>query len=367
MFDTNYTTKDTQSFYNYYNDIAKRVKRREIDILLVVNMFLTWFDSKTLNTLYVDKNLKYHWLIQAFSRTNRILNEQKSQWNILCFRNLKHNVDEAIRLFSNPEAKDVILMDSYESYVQKFNNSLSNLFKLTPTYDSVNDLIWEYEQLQFVQLFRELIRIKNILVTFADFKFDDLNIDENNFESFKSKYLYIYDLVKNRTEKEKVSILDDVDFELELIRRDEINIDYILNLLAQILESSSEKHKNEAKKNILDMVNNEVSLRSKKELIQKFIEENLPNITDSNNVTSEFEKFFEWERKKQLEEFCKEEWIDLIKFQKVLNSYLYTWKLPLRDDIFGTMEVIPHLKEKTSVFKRITDKLLSFVEKFEEL
>jgi type I restriction enzyme R subunit len=139
MFGTNFTTKDTQSYYNYYNDISKRVKLKEIDILLVVNMFLTGFDSKTLNTLYVDKNLKYHGLIQAFSRTNRILNEQKSQGNIVCFRNLKKATDEAIALFSNKNAKDIILMKSYEEYVEKFVKlKISN--RLFPM-DSVNDLI----------------------------------------------------------------------------------------------------------------------------------------------------------------------------------------------------------------------------------
>ncbi len=367
MFDTNFTTKDTNSFYNYYNDIAKRVKRREIDILLVVNMFLTWFDSKTLNTLYVDKNLKHHWLIQAFSRTNRILNEQKSQGNIVCFRDLKDNVDEAIKTFSNSEAKELILMDSYESYIDKFNKSLDNLYKIAPNFDSVNDLIWEHEQLKFVQSFRELVRLKNILSTFADFDFKDLKIDEQNFENYKSKYLSIFSSVKNRTEKEKVSILDDVDFELELIRRDEINVDYILNLLAQVVDSNSTVNKEKTKKDVLNMVENEISLRSKKELIQKFIEENLPNIKDSNNVSSEFEKYFESERKKELEKFCKEEFLDKEKFQDVIKGYLYTGKLPLRDDIFGSMKKIPRLKERTSIFNRVIWKVKDFIEKFEEL
>lgn len=139
MFGAKYSTKDTQSFYNYYNDISKRVKNREVDILLVVNMFLTGFDSKTLNTLYVDKNLKYHGLIQAFSRTNRILNEQKSQGNIVCFRNLKDATDQAITLFSNKEAIEVIIMKPYEDYVQKFNEALDKLHEIAPTVDRVDD------------------------------------------------------------------------------------------------------------------------------------------------------------------------------------------------------------------------------------
>ncbi|MEA3451574.1 MAG: type I restriction endonuclease subunit R, partial [Bacteroidota bacterium] len=140
QFSTNYTTKNSKSFYNYYNDVAKRVKDKQIDILLVVNMFLTGFDSKTLSTLYVDKNLKYHGLIQAYSRTNRILNEMKSQGNIVSFRNLKEATDEAISLFSNINAKDEIIMQPYEDYITKFNDAYTKLLQLAPTVNSVNDL-----------------------------------------------------------------------------------------------------------------------------------------------------------------------------------------------------------------------------------
>lgn len=367
MFDTKYTTRDSQSFYNYYNDIAKRVKRREIDILIVVNMFLTGFDSKTLNTLYVDKNLKYHGLIQAFSRTNRILNEQKSQGNIVCFRNLKERVDEAILLFSNKDAKDIILMEPYENYIKKFNQKLIEMRQLVPTISSVDDLLWEHDQLKFIQHFRELIRILNILNTFSDFSFWDLQILQQEFEDYKSKYLDIYRNVRLNTEKEKTSILDDVDFELELIRRDDINIDYILNLLSKVVDSNSLENKEKLKKNILDIVSSEVTLISKKELIKKFIEENIPNIKDSWDISFEFERFFEHERKISFEKFCKEEDIDIEKFQKLLNSYLYTWKEPLRQDIVDTMKKAPKLLERTNIIKRITEKMLHFIHKFEDI
>ena len=183
MFGTKYSTKDSQSFYNYYNELSKRVKNREIDILLVVNMFLTGFDAKSLNTLYVDKNLKYHGLIQAFSRTNRILNEQKSQGNIVCFRNLKPNTDDAIALFSNKEAKDIILMKPYEEYVSEFNEAYrEKLLAITPTVESVSELIDEEAQFKFVQAFRALMRLKNILAGFSDFNFDDLEMSAQEFE-----------------------------------------------------------------------------------------------------------------------------------------------------------------------------------------
>ena len=194
-------------------------------------MFLTGFDSKPLNTLYVDKNLRHHGLIQAYSRTNRIINKQKSHGNIISFRNLKKATDEAISLFSNKDANEVILMQPYENYIENFNEVLEELLKIAPTVDSVNDLETELEEEQFVRAFRELLRVRNTLSCFADFSFDDLEMTEQEFEDYKSKYLDIYEKVKGHTEKEKDSILDDVDFELELVHRDEVNVTYILNLL----------------------------------------------------------------------------------------------------------------------------------------
>jgi type I restriction enzyme R subunit len=187
-------------------------------------MFLTGFDSPTLSTMYVDKNLKYHGLIQAYSRTNRILNEQKSQGNIVAFRNLKSRTDEAITLFSNKEAIEVIIMKPYEDYTVKFDEAFEHLIALTPTTDSVNDLETEDDELEFIKAFRDLMRIKNILTAFSDFKWEDLKMTEQQFEDYKSKYLDLYDKVRSEHQKEKVSILEDVDFELELIHRDEINV-----------------------------------------------------------------------------------------------------------------------------------------------
>ena len=196
MFGTKYTSNDSQSYYNYYNNLAKRVKNKEVDILLVVNMFLTGFDSKLLNTMYVDKNLKYHGLIQAYSRTNRIVNEKKSQGNIVAFRNLKKNTDDAIALFSNKEAKEDILIKPYEEYVKQFNEAIKTLKGIAPTVDSVNDLINEEQDLQFIRAFRDLIRINNVLVTFVDFSFDDLYVDAQEYQDYKSKYLDLYESYK---------------------------------------------------------------------------------------------------------------------------------------------------------------------------
>lgn len=234
MFGTKYSTNDSQSFYNYYQDIAKRVRQGEVDILLVVNMFLTGFDSPRLNTLYVDKNLKFHGLVQAFSRTNRILNDKKSQGNIICFRNLKEATDEAIALFSNKNAKETVLLEPYEDYVTQFNEATEALLAIAPTVASVDALPDENAELLFVTRFRELLRIKNILTSFSDFSAEDLALPEQSFEDYKSKYLDVHDKVKKQSEGNVASVLEDVDFELSLIHRDEINVAYILNLLVSL-------------------------------------------------------------------------------------------------------------------------------------
>ncbi|APW65266.1 deoxyribonuclease HsdR [Poseidonibacter parvus] len=364
MFGSKFSTKDSQSFYNYYNDISKKVKNKEIDILLVVNMFLTGFDSKTLNTLYVDKNLKYHGLIQAFSRTNRILNEQKSQGNIVCFRNLKKNTDDAIALFSNKDAKEIILMEPYEDYVSSFNEKYDVLKTIVPTVDSVNDLANEEEKLEFVKAFRELLRIKNILGGFSDFKWSDLKMSEQEFEDYMSKYLDMKPTVTPNDEK--VSILNDVDFELELIHKDEINVTYILKLLAQYKDSDDEEKKAEQRTNITNMLNNNPQLRSKRELIEKFINENLLKIDDSDDIEEEFEKFWDVEKEKAFEELCVVENINNDEMKKVIDTYVYDGRKPLANDVAHTLKIKPKFLERKKIVPRILDKIIGFVDKFYE-
>ena len=364
MFATNYSTKDSESFYNYYNDISKRVKERDIDILLVVNMFLTGFDSPTLNTLYVDKNLKYHGLIQAYSRTNRILNELKSQGNIIVFRNLKAATDEAITLFSNKAAIEVIIIKPYDEYVKKFNKAVVELLKITPTVNSVDELETEDDELGFIKAFRELMRIKNILTAFADFKWDDLAIDEQKFEDYKSKYLDLYDKVKSNHQKEKVSILEDVDFELELIHRDEINVKYIIQLLIQ-LKLKAQKDVTQAEKEIFSLISGEAHLRSKRELIEKFIQESLPTLKNADDVPEAFEKFWSKEQKKAFGKLIKEENLSASKTQSLIEDYLYAEREPLRDEILELLEGSkPTILERKNIGDRILKRIMSFVDTF---
>lgn len=364
MFETKFSTKDSESFYNYYNDISKKVKERKIDILLVVNMFLTGFDSQTLNTMYVDKNLKYHGLIQAYSRTNRILNEQKSQGNIIVFRNLKNATDQAITLFSNKEAIEVIIMKPYEDYINKFNEAFIELIKITPTVNSVNDLKSEDDELEFIKAFRELMRIKNILTAFADFKWEDLAMAEQLFEDYKSKYLDLYDKVKSNHQKEKVSILEDVDFELELIHRDEINVNYIIQLLLK-LKASVQKDVTKTEKEIFNLLNSDAQLRSKRELIEKFIQENLPVLEDTDDIPEAFDKFWNEEQQKAFHKLVKNENLSADKTEKIIEDYLFAEREPLRDEVLELIEGNkPTVLERKKVGDRILSKILDFVDTF---
>jgi type I restriction enzyme R subunit len=366
MFETKFSTKDSESFYNYYNDISKKVKERKIDILLVVNMYLTGFDSPPLNTLYVDKNLKYHGLIQAYSRTNRILNEQKSQGNIVVFRNLKNATDEAITLFSNKEAIEVIIMKPYEDYVKKFNDAFIALLQITPTVNSVNDLQTENDELEFIKAFRELMRIKNILVAFADFKWPDLAMGEQLFEDFKSKYLDLYDKVRSDHQKEKVSILEDVDFELELIHRDEINVAYIIQLLIKLKSVKTHgRASQQTEKEIFNLLNTEAHLRSKRELIELFIKANLPAIEDTDDIPQEFEKFWNAEQQKAFNQLVTDEKLSAERTQSLIEDYLYAEREPMRDEILNLIEgEKPGLLQRKTMGERILKKLITFVDTF---
>lgn len=373
LYNTNYSTRSGEDFYNYYNDLSKKLKDRErdpenvtnrIDILLVVNMFLTGFDAKKMNTLYVDKNLKFHGLIQAYSRTNRILNEQKSQGNIVVFRNLKSRTDEAIALFSNKEAIEVIIMQPYEDYAIRFDEAFEKLLALVPTVDSVNDLETEDDEFQFIQAFRELIRIKNVLTAFSDFKWEDIAMSEQIFENYKSKYLDLYDKVKSNNLKEKVSILEDVDFELELIHRDEINVSYIIQLLVK-LKSQTQKDTTKAEKEISNLLGTESRLRSKRELIEKFILENLPVIDNPDEIAVVFEAFWNDERQKEFAKLVSEENLSAEKTEKLIEDYLFAEREPLRDEV---LELVvgekPGVLQRKAIGDRILKRIIDFVETY---
>lgn len=365
MFQRNYSTKDSSLFYQYYNDIADKVKNKQIDILLVVNMFLTGFDSKTLNTLYVDKNLQYHGLIQAYSRTNRILNEVKSHGNIVCYRNLKEATDKAIELFANKDAVGEIIELPYEALDQKLQEKYDALIAITPTVDSVNTLQNEEEQAEFIKAFREVMRLLNKMKQYGDFNYEDLPISHQEFEDYKSKYLDLYEENKglHKEDDKGHSIIDDLDFELELIHRDEINVTYIMNLLVR-LQAAPQAEKKSQEKMIQDLLNSDIQLRSKKELIEKFIQKHLPLIENPDDVMDAFEGFVEAERKEAIQNMSSEEALDQEKLEHVIGEYLFTDKQPLREDIVGLMIQKPSLKERSSKIERVTHKIYDFVNTF---
>ncbi len=372
MYTTSFSTKDSQQYENYYKDISKRIKEREketfndkdrVDILLVVNMFLTGFDAKIVNTMYADKNLRYHGLVQSFSRTNRILGEAKSQGNIVSFRNLKESTDEAIALFSNKEAKETILIPPYEVILHKCQEAIQELLMLAPTIQSVDEFPTEEEEMAFVQAFRKLMRVKNVLSSFADFTWEDLTIDEQNFEDYKSKYLDLYDKVKSDHHKEKASILEDVDFELELIHRDDINVAYIFKLLAR-LKQAEKSEQEKQKKALIDLLAGEVQLRSKRELIEKFIEENLPHIEDVDTIPDEFDKFWNDQKVLALGKLCEDEHLDQKQFQGLIDAYIFSDQEPLRDEVFKCLDNRPSILKAREIGERIIDKMKEFVEVF---
>lgn len=373
MFNTKFSTKDAQQFENYFKDISKRLKEREkatfndekdrLDLVLVVNMLLTGFDAKKVNTLYVDKNLRQHGLIQAFSRTNRILGEQKSQGNILAFRNLKKATDDAISLFSNKEAIETVIMPPYEAIAKKFDESLKNLRDIAPTYQSVDDFPSEIEDAQFVQAFRKLMRSMNVFQSYTDFDWEDLTIDEQEYEDYKSKYLDLYDRIKQDTSKQKTSILDDIDFELELIHRDVINVAYILKLLANLKEAKISEVQAQ-KKAIMDLMGGDIQLRSKRELIEKFIEENLPLINDVDAIEDEFEQYWQEQKVLALGKLCEDENLDAGQFKALIDAYIFSGQEPIRDDVYRCLDNRPSILQARTIGERIINKMKEFVEVF---
>ena len=307
MFHTNYDTS-SDKFQNYYKDVSLRMKNKELDILIVVNMFLTGFDATTLNTLWVDKNLKMHGLIQAFSRTNRILNSIKAFGNVVCFRKLQKRVDSAISLFGDKDAGGIVLMKSFNDYYYGYESVDG---KPMPGYaDMMEDLntnfplsepqiIGEQEQKNFISLFGAILRTRNILLSFDDFKGKEL-ISERDLQDYLGRYQDLRDEWKCKRQ-ESTDITDDVVFEIELIRQIEINIDYILMLVKKYHDTHGKD------KEMLITINKAIDaspeLRSKKQLIDNFI----AGINDVDDVMNEWHEYVAEQRNKDLNAIITEE------------------------------------------------------------
>ncbi|MCT8977344.1 type I restriction endonuclease subunit R [Clostridium sp. CX1] len=361
IFDTNYST---DVFSSYFADVSKRVKTAQIDVLIVVNMFLTGFDSKTLNTLYVDKNLKYHDLLQAFSRTNRVEKSTKPYGNIVCYRNLKKNTDDAICLFSQTENTDTVLMESYDYYLNIFDEELKKLYKIVSNPSDVDSLKGEEEKKNFIIAFRELSKVLLKLQTFTNFKFteENLGISEQKYQDFKSKYFLIYDSVR-RSEDDKVSILSDIDFGIELMHTDKINVSYIMNLIRNINIDDKEKMEKDISHIIteLDRADNQ-ELRLKVDLLKSFLHKVVPNLTAEDSIDEAYSEFEDIKRKEEINQFSHEVGLDSDLIKEHIAEYEYSGLLN-HEEISD--KVIAPLLKKRKILKKIKDFIVEHVEKYE--
>ncbi|MEU4652278.1 type I restriction endonuclease subunit R [Nocardia fluminea] len=267
MFGTSYDTS-ADKFQNYYKDLSQRMKNREIDLVIVVNMFLTGFDATTLNTLFVDKNLRMHGLIQAFSRTNRILNSVKRHGNVIDFRNLADETNAALELFGNKDARGIVVVPSYGEYYNEYSEKVNDLLQRFPL---GMQIVGEQDQKDFINLFGAVLRLNNILTEFDDFDGQDL-LTEREHQDYRSVYLNLYAEFRTDTDAEKERINEDVVFEIELVKQVEINVDYILMLVEKMRAERGDGKNKEIRAQISRAVDSSPSLRSKRDLVEDFVD-----------------------------------------------------------------------------------------------
>jgi type I restriction enzyme R subunit len=307
-------------FQNYYKDLSKRVKNREVDLLIVVNMFLTGFDATTLNTLWVDKNLRYHGLLQGFSRTNRILNSVKTFGNIVCFRDLEEATNDAISMFANKEASGIVLLKTYDDYYNgyekddKHQNGYRELIdELRERFSLPIQLDGEQVEKSFIKLYGAILKIKNILSTFDEFTGNEI-LTEREFQDYQSAYLDLYDKLRKTKNRDKENINDDIVFEMELVKQITISIDYIL-LLVEKYKKTKMKDK-EILVTIDKAINSSVELRSKKELIEGFIN----TLNSNSNIDEDWKKFTTQSKAEELKRIIEEEGLKPEATQKFIDN-----------------------------------------------
>jgi type I restriction enzyme R subunit len=309
MFGTSYDTS-SDKFQNYYKDVSQRVKDREIDILIVVNMFLTGFDATTLNTLWVDKNLRLHGLLQAFSRTNRILNSVKTFGNIVCFRNLEKATNESIALFGDKEACGVVLLKAYADYYNGYKDGdkeirgyKSLVDELLEKFQIGERILSELDQKQFIKLYGAILRVRNILTTFDEFAGNEI-LTDRDVQDYHSMYIDLYNEFRKTVEDTKENINEDLVFEMELIKQIEINIDYVLGLIKRYHEDHINNR--EMLIDINKAIDSSVELRNKKDLINQFI----TSLDVHASVDDDWKKFVEEKKVEELEKIIASENLD---------------------------------------------------------
>ena len=367
MFGTSYDTS-SDKFQNYYKDISERVKNREVDILLVVNMFLTGFDATTLNTLWVDKNLRLHGLLQAYSRTNRILNTVKTFGNIVCFRNLEEATNEAIALFGDKEASGVVLLKSYNEYYNGYKDGdkevrgyASLVKELLEKFPVGERIVGEQNQKDFIRLYGVILRVRNILVTFDEFNGNEI-LTERDVQDYHSAYIDLYNEFRNANEVEKENINDDIVFEMELIKQININIDYILGLIKKYHEDHIKNR--ELLVDINKAIDSSVELRNKKDLINQFIAS-----LDAHSVVDEdWQKYVEKKKVDELDEIIKQEELDHDETYKFVQNAFRNGSVATTGT--ALTKVLPPVSrfspggERSKKRESVLDKLTRFFERF---
>ena len=369
MFHTNYDTS-SEKFQSYYKDVSLRMKNKELDLLIVVNMFLTGFDATTLNTLWVDKNLKMHGLIQAFSRTNRILNSVKTFGNIVCFRNLRQRVDDAVARFGDRDISGIILLRKYEDYYYGY---IDHKKKRHPGYVDIVDeltakfpltepkIIGEKREKEFIALFGSLLRMRNILVAFDDFVGQDL-LAEQDLQDYLGRYQDLRDeWNRKRKNGELKDVNDDIVFEIELIKQIEINIDYILMLVKKYHDDNCQDKEILAR--IRKAVDSSPELRSKKGLIEAFIAHDVGD----NDVMDEWRDFVEKQKEEDLAALINEENLKEKETMQFVETSLQTGEVKtMGTDIDKLLPPIPFFGggNRTEIKQRVIDKLIAFVQKY---
>lgn len=367
MFGTSYDTS-ADKFQNYYKDVSQRVKNREIDVLIVVNMFLTGFDATTLNTLWVDKNLQSHGLIQAFSRTNRILNSVKTFGNIVCFRNLEKRTNDAISLFWDKEAGGIVLLKTFDEYYNGYKDGDKeiNWYKtlvgeLLEKFPLSERIISEKAQKDFVKLYGGILKIRNILTTFDDFAGKEI-LSERDIQDYHSLYIDLYNEFRKGKDEEKENINDDLVFEMELIKQIEINIDYIIELIKKY-HGDHIKNK-EILSDINRAIESSVELRNKKDLIEQFIE----SLDISSSVDGDWIEFVEKKKKEELERIIEEEKLNHDETYKFIENSFRDWTIATTGT--AITKIVPKMSrfspggDYAKKCESVTDRLMKFFERF---
>ncbi len=368
MFNTNYDTSNDK-FQNYYKDLSLRMKNRQVDLLIVVNMFLTGFDATTLNTLFVDKNLKQHGLIQGYSRTNRILNSIKTFGNIVCFRNLQQETDDAIALFGDKDASSIVLLKDFKSYYNGYDTAKGKhcygyaelALQLMNEFPDGKPAMGEQEERRFISLFGSLLKSINVLQAFDQFEGKEL-LTDGQMQDYQSHYLDLRDKWRKRTHADKEVVNDDLIFETELIRQVEINIDYILMLVKQYHDSNC-KNK-ELLVSISKAIGASMNLRSKKELIESFI----ATINSGVDVNGAWEEYVKLKKQEELNTIIQEEKLKETETKKFVENAFRDGQL--RTTGIDIDKILPAMsrfggggdrsQKKTSVIQRLKD----FFEKY---